>query len=161
MNNELVEKIKLAFADVKLEDGIGLWEAQGIDNYADEKQILDLRNKDERENLHQIPYQDIALASTSLSFVDAKGMRFLLAQFLIFDVLEKDICKEELFDAPDVVFILTNDLQSEYKEIQFRLLNSLQMKAIIDFLNYKLEQNLNDYEVSEIKKAIQHWQQKV
>ncbi|MBB4807918.1 hypothetical protein HNP38_003234 [Chryseobacterium defluvii] len=40
---EIIQEITLAFKNVKLEDGVGLWEAQGIDAYADAQTIKKLR----------------------------------------------------------------------------------------------------------------------
>ena len=83
---KLKTKIRTAFKAVELEDGIGLWEAQGVDDYADKKTILKLREKDERKNWNNISYKELAICESSLSFFDAKGMRFYLPQFLIFDI---------------------------------------------------------------------------
>ena len=48
---ELIKEIYDAFKGVRLEDGIGLWEAQGLDDYADPKTMAELRKKDERNNI--------------------------------------------------------------------------------------------------------------
>ena len=43
---ELIIEIRTAFNNVKLEDGVGLWEGQGIDDYADSKTMAELKRKD-------------------------------------------------------------------------------------------------------------------
>lgn len=68
---QLITKIRTAFKDVELEDGIGLWEAQGVDDYADRKTILELREKDERKDWNNIRYKELAICESSISFLDA------------------------------------------------------------------------------------------
>ena len=75
---DLIRKIQLAFKCVQLEDGIGIWEAQGLDDYANEEKIAKLKAKDERLNWQNLLYKDLAYCESSLSFFDAKGMRFCL-----------------------------------------------------------------------------------
>ncbi|MBK9191620.1 MAG: hypothetical protein IPM77_08950 [Crocinitomicaceae bacterium] len=118
----LIAEIKSSFQNVKLEDGIGLWEGQGLDDYADEREILKLRLRDERNNWDTISYEDLAYAQSSLSFFDAKGMRFCLPKFLIFDLLEDEIFQEKGISAPDVVFILGHNLNEEYQKTGFLFL---------------------------------------
>ncbi len=134
----LVTNIKKAFQSVKLEDGIGLWEAQGIDDYADSKTLEELRKKDERANWENIPFKDLVDCQSSLSFFDAKGMRFCLPQFLIFDLLADEIYEEQGINAPDVLFTLSHKLNEDYQKGRFSLFNKEQIETIIYFLEYKL-----------------------
>ncbi|RZL13919.1 MAG: hypothetical protein EOO96_31320, partial [Pedobacter sp.] len=101
---ELVQKIQVAFNSVLLEDGIGLWEAQGLDDYANDDKMKSLKAKDERMNWENLSYQDLAQCESSLSFFDAKGLTFCLAKFLIFDILETQILQEQNISSPEVVF---------------------------------------------------------
>jgi hypothetical protein len=137
---ELVSEIKTAFKNVRLEDGIGLWEAQGIDDYADAKTIATLRQKDERHHWDKIPYEDLINCSSSLSFFDAKGMRFCLPQFLIFDILAEDFFEAQNNASPDVLFTLGYKLNEEYQKNRFSLFNHQQTQTIVHFLEYKLEE---------------------
>ncbi|MCP2026741.1 hypothetical protein L1276_001885 [Flavobacterium sp. HSC-32F16] len=141
---ELIAKIQIAFKDVKLEDGIGLWEAQGIDDYADAKTMLELRKKDERENWNAISDEDIYFCSSSLSFFDPKGMRFCLPKFLIFDILEQTIVDGKEFYSVDVVFTLGYNLE-EHQKTRFSLLDRTQKECIICYLKYKLNAIENIY----------------
>ena len=135
----LIAEIKSSFQNVKLEDGIGLWEGQGLDDYANENEILKLRLRDERNNWDTISYEDLAYAQSSLSFFDAKGMRFCLPKFLIFDLLEDEIFQEKGISAPDVVFILGHNLNEEYQKNRFSLFDRPQIETIIHYLEYKIE----------------------
>jgi hypothetical protein len=46
--DELIEQIATAFAGVTLEDGIGLWESDGIDDYCGPNELRARRAKDEK-----------------------------------------------------------------------------------------------------------------
>lgn len=164
LQEELIVKIKLAFKDVQLEDGIGLWEAQGLDNYADEQELAKLRAKDERVNWENLLYKDLAFCESSLSFFDAKGMRFCLPKFLIFDLLQIEILQKQNLSAPEVVFTLTYDLYSEYQLSRFSLFNNNQIACIVDFLTYNLKNiapNENDYFDKQLKDGITFWSNKL
>jgi len=154
---ELIAKIRNAFEYVKLEDGVGLWEGQGIDDYADKKTIIELRNKDERNNWDNIPYKDLVYCQSSLSFFDAKGMRFCLPKFLIFDLLEEELCEKE-GNPPDVTFTLGHKLNEEHQKNRFSLFDNKQIECIIDYLEYKLPKNYTD---SELNRIIYEWKQKL
>ncbi len=79
----LIEEIKTAFRGVKLEDGIGLREANGIDDYKTKERLLELRQEDEKENWENVPFEDICEKyESAFSYLDAKGMRFYLPQYL-------------------------------------------------------------------------------
>lgn len=140
---ELVQEIKIAFKNVVLDDGVGLWEGQGIDDYADHKTMLELRKKDEtyRNNWDEIPYEDLNRCESSLSFFDAKGMRFHLPKFLIFETLEEEILEEYGFSsAGDMIFRLGYKLNEEYQKERFSLLNNPQIQCVIHFLQYRVDQ---------------------
>lgn len=137
---ELINEIKLVFKDVELEDGIGIWEAQGLDDYADNETLLKLREKDERRNWNNLSYKDISHCESSLSFFDAKGMLFHLPVYLIFDLLQDEIYKSQGIYVPDILFTLSHNLEGEYQKERFSLLNSYQIKCVIHFLEYQIHE---------------------
>ncbi len=155
---ELINKIRDAFKDVKLEDGIGLWEAQGVDEYANEMRMLEFREKDERNNWDVIPYKDLQYCQSSLSFFDAKGMRFCLPKYLIFDLLTDKFYEKEGLVPPDIVFILGHKLEEEYQKVRFSLLDNPQIQCVIDYLKYKLSESYDDFELNN---TIGKWDQKL
>lgn len=175
----VIQNIRSAFRDIVLEDGIGLWEAQGLDDYADEKTILKLREKDERKNWDNIPYKDITDCQSSLSFFDAKGMRFCLPKFLLFDILGEQLYQGKEIFPPDVTFTLSYNSNDEYQRNRFSLFNRQQIECVIDFLEYKLQRFLidykenptncnstidnvyTDYDYIELNKAIIIWKKKI
>lgn len=85
-SQKLVAAIRQAFAEVELGDGIGLWQAQAIDDYEDEATRLLARERDEKLDWARIPLDSLTYAESSLSFFDAAGMRFHLPAFLIVDI---------------------------------------------------------------------------
>lgn len=123
---ELIELISRAFDDVLLGEGIGLYQAQAIDDYKSKEEELVLRASDEKLNWKSISSLDLNKCNSSLSFFDAEGMRFHLPAFLISD-LKGDY-------GFGMEFCLTH--LSEYSQSQFSLLNNLQREAVRSFLNF-------------------------
>lgn len=154
--NQLIQNIEEAFKSVKLEDGIGLWEAQGHDDRLTDEACLKLRAKDEKENWHNIPVLNLYKCNSSLSFFDAKGMRFHLPVFLLFalnvyeEKEDKNITKH-LFE-PDIEFHLTamlpylnsnsekDKIMLAYDEERFSLLNVPQIGCVLEFLKYRMQE---------------------
>lgn len=85
---ELVAEIEEAFRDVKLGNGIGLYEAEAIDDYANDKVTRQARSKDRDTwcNWTDIPAKDIEYFYSALCFVDIEGMRFLLPAYMKYAV---------------------------------------------------------------------------
>jgi hypothetical protein len=137
----LLQNIQTAFENVKLEDGVGIWEGQGIDDYADTQKMAELKAKDERAHWQNIPYQDLITCSSSLSFFDAKGMRFCLPQFLFFDLLADEIFDGTTNHSPDVLFTLGYKLDEPYQKSRFDIFDKPQIQAIIHFLEYKMAES--------------------
>ncbi|MCP5522321.1 MAG: hypothetical protein H7A46_12315 [Verrucomicrobiales bacterium] len=80
----LIESIERAFADVTLEDGVSLREADVIDDYGTREQRQAARAQDEHRDWRNIPEAAIARYYWCLSFFDAKGMRFHLPAYMCF-----------------------------------------------------------------------------
>ena len=80
---ELCERIRTAFSGVELGDGIGLWEAQGIDDYDTPEICAELRLKDESKDWSRISDDVLQHCFSSPSFLDAEGFRFYMPAFMI------------------------------------------------------------------------------
>ena len=126
----LMELIKSTFSNVRLEDGVGLWEAQGLDDYADDATLKELRAKDEREDWSAISYEDLSCCCSSLSFFDAKGMLFNLPQFLIYDLEYPDALDT------DLMFTLTHKFDWEYQRERFSLFTGRYAYVIVCYFEY-------------------------
>ena len=177
--SQIIREIYRAFENVTLEDGVGLWEGLAQDNYLQGKEYENLKVKDERLDWQKIPIVDIYKCSSSISFHDAKGMRFHLGLYLLFalDVFleEEDALyanKNFKLSPPEIQFALVYNLESNYSRKRFSLLNKVQIQCIIHFL--ELDLNVIDtYEErvvnktsnfikkhAELKAAIAFWKAK-
>jgi hypothetical protein len=121
-------QIKAAFAGVTLGDGLGLYEANAIDDYQTKESQAEFREKDEKDDWLKLTSEAINDGYSSLTFFDAQGMRFHLPAFMLLD-LEK----EYKFD---LVYPLKE--KADYRKEQFDLLNRAQKDAVITYLEYKL-----------------------
>ncbi len=87
--DNVVSQITTAFADTKLGDGIGLFEANGLDFYASKEELQQLRATDEKHDWKRIPPENLAKCYSSPSFFDAQGFVFHLPAFLIAELNDK------------------------------------------------------------------------
>ncbi|MBP9068432.1 MAG: hypothetical protein KBG47_02925 [Bacteroidia bacterium] len=143
----LISSITSAFKDAKLEDGIGLTEANAIDDHKDKSFRDECRKNDEKENWQTIPSSALNDYYSSLSFFDAKGMRFHLPAFMIAEVKG-----EYRFG---MSFALTH--LSQYSKLQFTLLSKEQRDAVKLFLEYLSEHLEYEFEKPTIKAAIEDY----
>jgi len=124
IKEELADRVRREFSDVTLGNGIGLFEAQGLDQYADEATLKKLRERDEKKNWAAIPFDLLNECNSSLTFFDAPGMKFHLPAFLICDLEGKA--------TQDIVFILcyvTEPFVHVYDD-----LTATQRKIVCDYL---------------------------
>ena len=149
--SELTQSIYDAFLNVKLGNGIGLWEARIIDDNTYEKnspEYIKIRNEDEREDwskllpifYNQGEKSDNYVADT-WSFMDDKGILFHLPCFLLQDIELRS--ENALWDNPLIYTLTTHyvDSGTEFSSFdRLKILNSAQKQVVIDFLNYKIEQ---------------------
>jgi hypothetical protein len=117
--------IKKAFWGVKLGNGVGLKQAQGIDDYKSAEVCAGYRANDEKEDWSRISVDDLNKCNSSLSFFDDEGMRFHLPAYLLAD-LNGDY-------GFGMAFALTQT--SQFDE-QFRLLSTEQREAVRSYLKF-------------------------
>ena len=143
----LIREITEAFKDVELDGGIGLSEANAIDDFKEEAFKIECRKKDEKHNWKTIPSDALNEYYCSLSFFDAKGMKFHLPAFMI-----AEINNEYRFG---MAFQLTH--LSDYTKSQFVLLNKEQREAVNFFLEYLLVHDDYEFERPSIQSAIENY----
>ncbi len=80
--DELFDQIATAFAGVTLEEGIGLWESDGIDEYCGPDELRARRAKDEKIDWRRIPSDDLNHCNAAPSFLDARGLYFHTPAFM-------------------------------------------------------------------------------
>jgi len=150
LNKEnVIHEIEKAFLNVKLGNGIGLWEAQAIDDYRSNEEQKLARNKDEKENWENFTVDTLNRCNSSLSFFDADGMRFHLPAFIISSINNTDML--------DPIFHLTH--LSPYSKKQLSSLNFIQKKAIMTYLQWCLSNDDYEFEYADIKTALKlYWE---
>jgi hypothetical protein len=136
----LCEEIRRAFHGVKLGGGIGLSEADAVDDYADDATRMACRQRDEREDWQRIPPE--SLRGEGLCFTDAEGMRFHLPAFMIAAVQHGS--------SYSPVFMLKNERAREL----FVLLSSDQRRAVRDFLLVARDDPKHGFERAGIEQAL-------
>ncbi len=140
---EITESIYRAFKNVKLEDGIGLYEADCIDDYIHPQDpvYISWKQKDERESWERIlplffsDTNNERVYSSNFFFMDAKGKRFHLPCYLL-----QDLDKKHSGNNP----LITAITSSEKTISDFSILDKAQKQVIIDFFDFKLEEFINN-----------------
>jgi len=125
----VLNMIRTAFAGVVLGEGVGLWQGQGFDDYADERTMASYRAHDEKRDWSAIPVADLDRCYSSLSFFDRDGMRFHLPAYLVADL-------EGRLQTADVLFHLT--YQAHGAASRFETLSADQREAVRAFLLLRL-----------------------
>lgn len=131
----IIKTIEKAFDTVELGNGVGLFQAQAIDDYKSEAEQQKSRLNDEKQDWRLISIADINKCYSSLSFFDAEGMRFHIPAYLT-----AELKGEYNFG---LEFCLTH--LSEYSKSQFSLLNAEQREAIREVLNYMFNLDPDSY----------------
>jgi hypothetical protein len=143
--DEVISEISAAFADTRLDDGIGLFQATGLDDYASDEELKRLRQRDEKTDWRRISYADLERCYAAPSFFDAKGFVFHLPAFLI----------AELNDRHPYGFIDQLFRTEEHPKGWRQLLTDKQRGAIISTLNLIREHPNYEHNRNEIDLAIQ------
>src|SRR3954470_24458666 len=148
----LVALISDAFSGVTLDDGIGLRQAQGIDDYADDQTCAAYRARDEKLDWSRISVDELNACYSSLSFFDAKGMRFHLPAFLM-----AELSGEYQQDLSLQLVYLNDDTTAQY-----RLLSPAQRAAVRAYLQFVLRDPRYAFSHPQIKRALdEYWTDKL
>jgi hypothetical protein len=142
----LITETHKAFADVTLGSGIGLLEANGLDDYATEQKLAEYRASDEKQDWRSIPIERLNKCSSSLSFFDAEGMRFHLPAFLIADL-------RDIYDF-DLIYNLT---QSTLIESQCALLSKEQREVVRKYLELAAQEEEFERDHDHIRRALESY----
>ena len=82
----LIQEITEVFDGITLGDGIGLLEANGIDDYASPAELAELRSRDEKTDWRRIETTLLNYCNASPTYFDDRGYWFHLPAFLITDL---------------------------------------------------------------------------
>ena len=146
--DQIIGKIETAFSGVVLGQGIGLFEAQALDDYESEEVQKKRREEDEKINWNSIAYEVLQRCHSSLSFFDSDGMKFHLPAYIIGSI------KGEV---DDPIFHLTH--LGSYIESRLVTLNALQKKAVMEYLTWCLTEEDYKFDYPEIVRALtEYWE---
>ncbi|MBX2868390.1 MAG: hypothetical protein KTR18_06920 [Acidiferrobacterales bacterium] len=142
------ETIEVAFDRVELGEGIGLWQAQAIDDYASKEDILKARLRDEKTDWRKLKGKELIRCHSSLSFFDADGMRFHLPAFML---------SEEFRENMDgLLFHLTH--LNDYVRSMYTSLSISQRAAVRKYLLWCQNQEEYEFEKDMIEKSLnEYW----
>lgn len=151
--DSVVRQITDAFADVLLEDGISLREADVIDDYGTDEERAAARRRDVSDDWQRIPDEDIEQYSSVLCFMDEAGLRFHLPAYMRFalrkyresESMSADFTIYRLCDPEDIVRLLA-------------YLTEDQIDAVRMFLNTCLEIGDDYLDVADVPLALRLWQ---
>jgi hypothetical protein len=141
----LLNQIRIAFAGVKLGNGVGLRQGQGLDDYADARTLASYRAQDEQHDWSAIAVEALDQCYSSLSFFDAEGMRFHLPAYLVADL------KQQLKTA-DVLFHLAYCVDSRFEK-----LSDAQRNAVREFLLLRLSDRHYEFVHPMIETALREY----
>jgi hypothetical protein len=144
VRERVAKLVSEAFDGVTLGNGIGLWQGQAIDDYADAKTIATARLRDEKCDWRAISVDDLNRCHSSLCFFDAEGMRFHLPAFLLAEL------NGTLSEG--ITFTLT--MMNDYRMKQFAVLSAAQRKSIRESLLIFKDDPDFEYERPTIESAL-------
>ncbi len=149
MNKEnVLQAVITAFDEVMLGEGIGLWQAQAIDDYETEEIQNKNRERDEKLDWRVISVHELQNCRSSLSFFDADGMRFHLPAYIVGSL------KGEVDDP--LFHLIYLDDYAKSKLVSF---TKQQRQAITLYLNWCLDHEEYSFDYASIKRALsEYWQ---
>ena len=139
---QLVENIEKAFRDVSLCEGIGIYEAEAIDDCASDEIIENKRERDIRDDWKQIPDDVIDEYYSALSFMDEAGLRFAIPAYMRFAVKFYDISSSPSIDS--IIWVLTTQRSWDFLSIE----QKQAIAAFICFMVLEADSYIDSYQAS-------------
>ncbi|WP_123711418.1 DUF6714 family protein [Sinobacterium caligoides] len=140
--DQLVNQIEDAFRNVTLCNGVGIYEANTIDDYASEEERCKQRNRDIREDCKLISDDVIDQHYSVLSFMDEEGLRFCIPVYMRFPVRYFDSYASSSIDS--IIYCLANQREWEF-------LSSKRKRVIANLLSFMVleeDDNVDTYQAS-------------
>ena len=123
----LISAIEDAFGGVKLGDGIGIFEAEAIDDCVNEKRRTKARAQDIRDDWKAIPDEIISEHYSAMAFMDEKGLRYAIPAYMRFALSNWETSNSASVDS--IIYTLARDENWDF-------LTDLQKQVLADFLKY-------------------------
>lgn len=140
----LISLIEEEFETISLEDGIGIYEAEAIDNCLSKGEQSKARKKDIRNDWKLISDEVIDEHFSTLSFMDENGLRFTIPAFMRFSVVNFD-----MYASPSIDSLIHN----LNKEIVWSFFSDKQRNVIANFLEFMVLSASDHMDVSEASLA--------
>jgi len=144
---QLRKSIETAFKSVELGSGVDLWQAQAIDDYETEENILKARAKDEKSDWRKFEGEELIRCYSSLSFFDADGMRFHLPAFMLNEEFREHL--------DDLLFHLTH--LDDYVRSMYTTLSDSQVSVVREYLLWCKDQEEYEFEKGMIEKSLKEF----
>jgi hypothetical protein len=144
---QMLQDLKLAtvkaFAGVKLGNGVGLLQGQGLDAQVDEKNCAAYREKDEKQDWRALGLDELNRYSSSLYFFDEEGMRFHLPAFLM-----------AAMEGTSAFNLVHKLLSSTFVPDQFALLTPAQRQVVRGYLRLSEQEDEHALDREHIQAAL-------
>lgn len=125
--DNLIDAIERAFANVKLDDGIGVFEAEALDDCVSDKLLARARAKDIGDDWRALSDDVISEHYSAMAFMDQKGLRYAIPAYMRFAVRYWKTSNSASVD--HVIYTLARDEDWDF-------LTEEQKQVIADFLRY-------------------------
>jgi hypothetical protein len=155
-----IHQIREAFKETPPpEDGFGIYSAQAADDYTNP-------TKEEKRLDRSLTWQDVTMkqmaeCSNALSHLNPDGYHHYLPAYMVLSLEHEDDHKYNGFafmDSAEYSLCPTNNEKlRDYKEARHSRFDIKQVKAIIDYLEYRLAQYTNDL----LAAAVAYWTERL
>lgn len=131
---KLILEIKEAFKNVKLEDGIGIFEADEMDACSNEKKLQSARKKDRLwwSDWENIEEKHIAYYSSVMCFMDSQGIKWAIPAYMIYALNNYE---DGSFSVDTTIYAIERGAMG-YDDLDLYTLE--QKRVIAKFLQYML-----------------------
>ena len=146
VTESVADQIRFAFKDVRLGDGIGLYEGEAFDGHNDREYIEKCRAKDERDSWQNLSEEVVWENEAALYFTDARGLHFLLPAFMV-AALDGLTVYEAV-----IPYLCMVKARERIRAVDF---TTEQLESIIAFLRHYVEDSGYEYDHPQIKTAIE------
>ncbi|MBL9090351.1 MAG: hypothetical protein JNL96_03960 [Planctomycetaceae bacterium] len=144
----LIAKVRQAFTGVKLGEGTGLRESDGLDDYAGDAELERRRALDEKEDWQRIPAELLNYCNAAPCFLDAQGMVFHTPAFIVAE-LQGTYRQAFIGQLMSGTFTATTFPQ---------LLSAEQRNVLMECFLFYAELYPDSYSPSDIAEAVQRFQ---
>lgn len=162
IREELILKVKNAFKNVKLNNGISWKEARVIDSHGNQEERKLARLSDEKDNWENISISLITDSTyqDNLAFLDIEGFLFYLPICIIssikeYSIFEKGSKPSQTLIYDSLLLYLTN--KEKVDELQ-KYLNSIQIECVSDYLQFCLHTKVEFFDTHMlVEKINKYW----